>query len=85
MKAPRGFLPDVLLPLAPGGERRCCHGEGALPLSVRVCERLGDMLIVGSELQAELASHDEGALREIAPQVDDVLARIAALLERLAA
>jgi hypothetical protein len=81
----RRSLPDVLLALEAGGERRWCRGQGALPLSVRICEKLADMLIVASELQADLASDEAAALRSIAPEVDEVVARIDALLKQLAA
>jgi hypothetical protein len=85
MRPGRQPLPDVLLASEAGGRRRWCHGQGALPLSVRVCERLGDLLIVASELQADLASDQAGALRELSPAVDEVVARIDALLKQLAA
>ena len=59
-------------------------GQGSLPLSIRISEKLIDMLIAGSELQADLAGDEAGALREIASEVDQVVARVDALLKRLA-
>ena len=79
------LLPDVLLTLERGIERRHWRGQGALPLSVRISERLADLLILASELHADLGGEEAGALRRIAPEVDQVVARIDALLRRLAA
>ena len=79
------FLPDILMAAEPPGTRRPWHGQGALPLSVRISERLGDMLITASELQADLGSPEAGPLREIASEVDEVGARIETLLKQLAA
>jgi hypothetical protein len=76
---------DVMLALAPGRERRRWHGRGALPLSVRISDKLGEMLIAASAVQADVTSDEAGPLREIAPQVEQVVARIDALLEQLAA
>jgi hypothetical protein len=78
-------LTDVVLAVEPGGERVWWLMERSLPLSVRITDRLGDMLIAASEVQADLASDQAGALREIAPEVDEVVARIEALLKQLAA
>jgi hypothetical protein len=43
---------DVMLALAPGRERRCWHGQGAAPLSVRITDKLVEMLIASSEVRA---------------------------------
>ena len=85
MRRLEDLLPDALLTLDAGTERRCWHGQGSLPLSVRISERLADMLIVGSELQADLGGDEADALRRIAPEVDQVVARIETLLRQLAA
>ena len=79
------FLMDVMMALAPGRERRSWHGQGSLPLSVRITERLTDMLIAACEVQADVASDEAGTLRKLGPEVDEVVARIDALLKRLAA
>jgi len=59
-------LPDVPLALEPG-ERPCWHRDGALPLSVRVAERLGNMLILAGELQADLASDEVTEIVHLLP------------------
>lgn len=79
------FLLDVMLALAPGRERRRWHGQGARPLSVRISDKVGEMLIAASAVQADVTSDEAGPLREIAPEIERVVARIDALLKRLAA
>ena len=78
---------DVLLALelAPSVERSRWSGQGALPLSVRIAEKLSEMLIAGAELKTDLQSEEAGQLRVIAPMVDDLVAQIEALLARYAA
>lgn len=83
MRLPRESLADVLLALEPGGERPCWHGQGSLPLSVRISERLGDVLIATSELRVEL-EREEAAPAWIVPEIDGVIERIDNLLQRLA-
>ena len=85
MRPLRDALTDVLLAIEPGAQRRCWHGQGSLPLSVRISERLSDMLIAASEVQVDIASDEAGPLREIGPEIDEVVARIDALLKQLAA
>ncbi|MEO8381857.1 MAG: hypothetical protein ABI779_19505 [Acidobacteriota bacterium] len=53
---------DVMLALAlaPGRERRCWHGQGALPLSVRIGDKLGEMLIAACEVQADVTGDEAG-------------------------
>lgn len=79
------LLMEVMLALAPGRERPCWHGQGALPLSVRINDKLVEMLIAACEVQADVTSDEAGPLREIAPEIDRVVARIDALLKQLAA
>jgi hypothetical protein len=84
MRRLEDLLPDVLLVLDRNAERRVWKGQGSLPLSVRISERLADMLIAASELQADLETDEAGPLRAIAPEVDRVVARIETLLRKLA-
>jgi len=84
MRLPRESLADVLLALEPGGERPCWHGQGPLPLSVRISERLGDMLTAASELRVELEREEAAPLAWIVPEIDGVIGRIDNLLQRLA-
>lgn len=56
----------------------------ALPVSTRIGERVVEILILASEIRAEL-QHDEAAgLRWIAPDIDAVFHETDALLQRLA-
>lgn len=57
----------------------------SLPVSTRVCDRLVEILILASEIQADLESDAGRKLRWIAPEVDRVFEEIDALLQRLAA
>lgn len=56
----------------------------ALPLSTRVGERLVDVLILATELRADLENEQAAELAWIVPTVDSVLAEADALLKRLA-
>jgi hypothetical protein len=56
----------------------------ALPLSVRVADRLAEILVIASELRAELEMREAALLKWIAPDVDTVLEETGALLDRLA-
>jgi hypothetical protein len=85
MRSGRAPLLDVMRALAPGRERRCWHGQGALPLSVRIGDKLCEMLIAACEVQADVTSDEAGPLRAIAPEIEQVVARIDALLKQLAA
>lgn len=62
MRPGRDSLMDVMLALAlaPGRERRCWHGQGALPLSVRIGDKLGEMLIAACEVQADVTGDEAG-------------------------
>lgn len=77
MRTPGDLLPVETLSHWPG--------QTSLPLLVRVADRLADMLIAGSELQADLAQADAGALAAVRSDVDEIVARIDALLQQLAA
>ena len=85
MRARRASLLEVMRELAPSRERACWHGQGALPLSVRINDKLVEMLIAATEVQADVTSDEAGPLREIAPEIDQVVARIDALIKQLAA
>ena len=85
MRARRALLLDVMMALTPRRERPCWHGQGALPLSVRINDKLVEMLIAACEVQADVTSDEAGPLREIAPEIDRVVARIDALIKQLAA
>lgn len=85
MRHAKDFLADVLVPVEPGGERRSWYESDALPMSARLGERLSEMLILASELQADLQSEEAAELRWIAPEIDQVFDQIDALLQRLAA
>jgi hypothetical protein len=56
----------------------------ALPLVVRVGDKLVEALIVASEVRAELDGEEGRALAWIVPEIDDMLERIDAALRRLA-
>lgn len=56
----------------------------ALSLSVRVADRLAEILVIASELRAELETREAALLKWIAPEIDAVLEETGALLDRLA-
>ena len=56
----------------------------ALPLAMRVSDRLVDILIAASEIQGELQSQEATPLAWISPELDDVLQQVDEVLRRLA-
>ena len=84
MKPNRAPLLDVILELAPSAERPRWHGQGAFPLSVRITDKLVEMLIAANEVHADVTSEQAGPLRAIAPEIELAVARIDAMIKRLA-
>lgn len=56
----------------------------SLPVSTRVCDRLVEILILASEIQAELESEAAAPLMWIAPEIERVLEQTDEALQRLA-
>lgn len=56
----------------------------ALPLAMRISDRLVDVLVTASELRAELEGEEATPVAWIAPEIDEVLERVDELLQRLA-
>jgi hypothetical protein len=56
----------------------------ALPLAIRVTDRLVRILVTASEIRAELEGDEAEPVAWIAPELDDVLERVDDLLQRLA-
>jgi hypothetical protein len=54
-----------------------------LPVGMRISERLVDVLLLASELRADLAAPEAAPLAWIAPIIDNVLAETDSLLKRL--
>ena len=68
-------------PLSP--VRRSSPVWEALPVSSRVSERLGDVLVLATELRAELEHQDAAPLAWILPVVEGVIASTDTALKRL--
>jgi hypothetical protein len=56
----------------------------ALPLPVRIADRLAEAMLLAGELRAELRRAEAEGLLWIAPEMDDVLERLDVALRRLA-
>jgi hypothetical protein len=56
----------------------------ALPLPVRIADRLAEAMLLAGELRAELHGAGAEGLLWIAPEMDDVLQRLDVALRRLA-
>jgi hypothetical protein len=56
----------------------------ALPPAARIADRLVEMLIVASEVRAELERKEAAPLAWIVPEIDGVFDQIDRLLQRLA-
>ena len=86
MTPARDPLLDFMRALATGRQHPCTwHGQGALPLLVRINDKLTEILIAASEVQADVTSDAAGSLGDIAPEIEQVMARVDALIQQLAA
>ncbi|MEO8382685.1 MAG: hypothetical protein ABI779_23710 [Acidobacteriota bacterium] len=56
----------------------------ALPLAVRLADKLLEVLIIASEVRAELECEEAAPVGWIVPEIDDVIERIDGALQRLA-
>jgi hypothetical protein len=56
----------------------------ALPLPVRIADRLAEALLLASELRADLCRAEAEGLRWIAPEMDEILLRLDRALQRFA-
>jgi hypothetical protein len=55
----------------------------ALPLTARLADKFVEMLIAASEVRAELEQQEAAPLAWIAPEIEEVLERIDAALQRV--
>jgi hypothetical protein len=78
------FLEDVERSASPVLPALALSEWDALPLPVRVADRLAEALIAASEIRAALNSAEASSLAWIVPEIDDVLERIDGALQRLA-
>ncbi|HYH10224.1 MAG TPA: hypothetical protein VEK11_24460 [Thermoanaerobaculia bacterium] len=76
--APGGFLESVLLRDLP------LHAWEALPLPVRVQDRLAEILVLVDELRSELHQEDARALDWMDEEVEAIGHSVVTLLDRLA-
>lgn len=78
------FVADVHRADLPSTPALAPGGWDALPLPVRVAERLAHALLAASEIRAALDSEEAVPIAWIAPEVDRVYERIDGALRRLA-
>lgn len=84
MRDEKRFLADVARAGPPAVPMLSRADWEALPLAARVCDRLVEILMLASELRAELEAEEALPLLWMAPEIERVLERTDDALQRLA-